>query len=314
MQFKGVPTPGEQIVPNFENLFKIIILFSLLLGAFTAAVIGAHYLEDTPLAKWSWLLLMGLVASTAVQGLGVLGHEAVHKVLFSRLWLNEFMGGIISAFSLLPFNANRRFHLLHHRFSHQRDRDPEQPMHKHNLLFAISIGSLIALFLQYRMLLSNLFAPAGEHQRRIGAFKDIGYVTIGMSGYFLLFPWLGLDVLYTFVPLFLTLPVLFGVRAISDHYGLPEVPPRTTSREERSKESNPILYEVGGWVVHTHPLIEWLWSNVNYHEVHHKFPYLSHRYLKSTYAATRNTLPYAVADGYLRNLWRHRKRHYYHSE
>ncbi|MFO7594505.1 MAG: fatty acid desaturase [Pseudomonadota bacterium] len=318
MRFEGVPTPGEQVIPDTHNFLKIIFLFALLLGAFSAAVAGVVQLERyqldswmAPAAKWTWLLLMGVIASAAVQGLGVLAHDAVHKVLFGRLWLNELAGGIISAFSLLPFNANRRFHLLHHRFSHQRDRDPEQPMHKHNLLFAISGGSLIALFLQYRMLLSNLFAASSEQQRRFGAVKDLIYLSMGFGSYFILLPWFGLDPLYTFVPLFLTLPVVFGIRAISDHYGLPEVVQKRPQQDAAAPESNRILYEVGGWVILTHPFIEWLWSNVNYHEVHHKFPYLSHRYLKSTFAATRNALPYAVADGYLRNLWRHRKRRYY---
>lgn len=59
------------------------------------------------------------------------------------------------------------------------------------------------------------------------------------------------------------------------------------------------------------PILKWMWSGVNYHEVHHKFPYLSHSYLRLTFQVTRETLPYVVTNGYLRNLWQHLHRDYY---
>ena len=103
----------------------------------------------------------------------------------------------------------------------------------------------------------------------------------------------------------LTLPLIFGIRAISDHYGLPAAP----TKEERASHSE--QEEVSGWVIITSPILEWMWSGVNYHEVHHKFPYLSHIYLRSTFQATREILPYVVTNGYLRNLWQHLQRNYY---
>ncbi|MEN8170386.1 MAG: fatty acid desaturase [Pseudomonadota bacterium] len=321
MQYEGVPTPGQQEIPNGQNLFKIAVLFSLLFGAFFAGHYGAVILQHelvgagwaVMVAKWGWLLLCGSLASVAAQGLGVLAHDAVHKVLLKRLWLNELVGGIISAFSLLPFNANRQFHLAHHRFSHQRGLDPEQPLHNHNLLFAISAGSLIGLFLQYRILLVNLFTRLFERRYAAIVLKDMVYLSIAMGSYFLLIPLTGMVLEHTLLPMLLTLPLFFGVRAISDHYGLPAIVREKESDEgDGSRESIQVQQEVGGWVILTSPLLEWLWSNVNYHEVHHKFPYLSHRYLKQAFAATHGQLPYVVADGYLRNLWRHRQRDYYH--
>jgi fatty acid desaturase len=137
--------------------------------------------------------------------------------------------------------------------------------------------------------------------------------------YFLLVPALGFRLEVTVIPMLLTLPVVFGFRALSDHYGLPPLrreavagnPPTQTELDIWHQANAPVQHEVTGWVVLTHPFLEWLWSSVNYHEVHHKFPYLSHRHLKAAFDATRGQYPYAVVSGYARSLWLQRKRNYY---
>ncbi len=310
MRFEGIPSPGQQVIPDTHNLLKIGVLILLLCVAFAAGHYGALALQQggavaewwLPIAKWLWLLLWGVAASAAVQGLGVLAHDAVHKVMLSRLWLNELVGALISAVALLPFHANRQFHLAHHRYSHQRELDPEHPMHHHPLWFAISVGSLIGLGLQYRILLQNLV-----HRRYLGAAaRDIAALGVAAGGYMLLLTSTEMAFEHTLLPMLLVLPLVFGVRAISDHYGLPAI-------ARQPGEAVSVQQEVSGWVILTAPLLEWLWSSVNYHEVHHKFPHLSHRYLKRVFASTRGQLPYVVARGYLRNLWRHRSRTYYHA-
>ena len=316
MQYSGVPTPGEQVIPNARNLFKIVVLFALILGAFIAGHYGAITIEQNiessglilPLAKWSWLLLCGTLASVAVQGLGILAHDAVHKVLFSKLWLNELVAGFISAFSLLPFSANRQFHLKHHRFSHQKNLDPEEPMHNHQLWFSITVGALIGLLLQYRILFINLFTRFFEKRNFIPLLMDILFLGLAFSSYFILLPLNGIPIEHSLLPMLITLPIVFSFRAISDHYGLPAV----TAKKERAQNSN--QEEISGWVIITSPILEWMWSGVNYHEVHHKFPYLSHTYLKSTFIATSEQIPYVVSNGYLRNLWRHLHRDYYNAD
>ena len=317
MQYEGVPTPGEQIIPNAHNLIKIIILFTLLLIAF----IGGHHvaisIEEamgetellTQVIKWVWLLLCGTLASSAAQGLGILAHDAVHKVLFSKLWLNDLVAGLISAFAMLPFNANRQFHLAHHRFSHQKKRDPEEPMHNHSLLFAITVGSVIGLLLQYQIFIVNFLTRFFTKRYFLPAIMDLFFISLAMSCYFIFLPLNGIPIEHSILPMLLTLPLIFGVRAISDHYGLPAA---ATKEERAAKGKND--EDVSGWVVITSPVLEWMWSSVNFHEVHHKFPYLSHSYLRSTFIATREQLPYIVANGYLRNFLRHFKRDYYSSK
>jgi fatty acid desaturase len=56
--------------------------------------------------------------------------------------------------------------------------------------------------------------------------------------------------------------------------------------------------------------LQWLWSHVNFHEVHHKYPYLSHKYLPQAFEASRNQYPYLVVNGYWRSLLDVRKHDY----
>lgn len=315
MQYDGVPTPGEQVIPSGQNFFKIAVLLTLIFSTFVAGHYGAISLEQniespTPvifILKWSWLLFCGTLASIALQGLGILGHDAVHKALFKNKWANEIIGTFVSTFALLPFSSNRQFHLAHHRFSHQKNLDPEQPMHNHALWFSITIGSAIGLAIQYKILVVNLFTRLFNKRYFTSLILDVFFLSLAIYFYLIFLPANGIPVEHSLLPMYLALPLVFGVRAISDHYGLPAAP----TKDEKATNGN--QNGVHGWVIMTSPLLEWLWSNVNYHEVHHKFPYLSHHYLKSTFAATREQIPYIVAKGYLRNLWRHLHRDYYNS-
>ena len=108
---------------------------------------------------------------------------------------------------------------------------------------------------------------------------------------------------------------------MSDHYGIPPLVREIKKRkdildadeETWHADSERRQREVSGWVVLTAPWLEWLWSHVNYHEVHHKYPYLSHRYLPQVFAATRAQHPYLVVRGYWRSLLNLRQRRYYAS-
>ncbi|MBE9516425.1 MAG: fatty acid desaturase [Proteobacteria bacterium] len=328
MTVTGVIKPSEQKVPDAVNLFKITLFFVLIATLFTAGHFGALEIENrwpgeagsVPwLLKWAWLLSMGTLVSMIIIGFGILAHDAVHKVLFSSLWLNEWLGGFISAMALLPFHSNRQIHLAHHSYSHQPGKDPENPIHNHSLPVALLAGGFIALGLHLRVLFYNLFTRLFTRRYFGRVTKDLVLMATAGVTYFIIVPEAGLAVVHTFVPMMLTLPLVFGFRSISDHYGLPalsreiktEGKPTQTELDAWHEQNAPIQAEVTGWVILTNSFTEWLWSNVNYHEVHHKFPYLSYRYLKDTFAKTKDELPYIVAKGYAHNLWMHRNRKYY---
>lgn len=326
MAITGVLKPAEQQIPDGYNLGKVLIFILLLTGFFAIGQTGAmelekHWAGDTVAwaVKWGWLLVMGVFSSMVIVGMGILAHDAVHKVLFRRVWMNDWIGGYVSALALLPFHSNRQIHLTHHSYAHQPGKDPENYIHDHNFYLALLAGAHFALLLHLKVMLENMFMRAFSWRYMQRALKDILLLFAALATYFILLPLFGLNPLYTFVPMVLMLPFVFGARAISDHHGLPALNRelKTVSRPTQAdvddwhRQNPPIQKEVTGWVIRTNRLLEWLWSNVNYHEVHHKFPYLSYIYLKDTYEKTRDRLPYIEASGYLNNLVRQRKRKYY---
>jgi len=268
-------------------------------------------------AHWGAVGLFGIVHVMILIGVGILAHDAVHRVLFRSPFWNDLVGGLLSALSLLPFYSNRQFHLTHHSYAHQPGLDPEGEMHDRHILLAMTMGSGLALLLQARVLWRNALRM-GEPGRAVRVVKDVALMSFAAAFYFLWMPAIGISISVSIVPVFVLFPLVFGVRAMSDHYGLPAV--QRVSQFADVLEADPESWlalrerrqrEVTGWVVLTSPWLEWLWSNVNYHEVHHKYPWLSYRHLPAAFEATRDQHNYRVVRGYWRSLWESRKRPYY---
>lgn len=304
----GIPSPKEQIIPSGSNLFKSCFLILALLGTFYATQQIAVPMENSWL-KWSLIAAAAFWNSMLLIGMGVLSHDAIHKVLFRTPFWNELWGGVLAGLVLIPIEANRQFHMEHHRFSHQPGLDPENPMHQNSFLFAITVGPFVALYAQYLVLAK--IAASGDFMRVI---KDIFFVGVALSFYLLLLPALGISLLYTWGATMLALPIVFSVRALADHYGIPPVvrtAKKTEDTEEEIESGSTMRQQVSGWVVMTPQWLQWLWSHVNYHEVHHKYPYLSHAYLAQAFEASRNQYPYLVVDGYWKAVLNAMKLDYY---
>jgi fatty acid desaturase len=74
----------------------------------------------------------GVVGWIAMLPLGVvlvflftLEHEATHKTPFENARVNEIVGGLCGLILVLPFQWFRYFHLAHHRYTNDPDKDPE---------------------------------------------------------------------------------------------------------------------------------------------------------------------------------------------
>jgi fatty acid desaturase len=304
----GIPNPRDQVIPSGSNLFKSAFLILALLGSFYATQQIAVPMED-PWLKWSLIGLAAVWNAMLMIGMGVLSHETVHGVLFrSRFW-NELVGGLLAALVLIPLEANRQFHMEHHRYSHQPGLDPENPMHQHSFLFAITLGPFVALLAQYQVVAK--IAMRGDF---VKVAKDIFFIGLALSFYLLLLPALGISLLHTWgVTMLLAMPIVFSVRALADHYGIPAVQRGTgkNASEEEVASGAAMRQQVSGWVVQTPQWLQWLWSHVNYHEVHHKYPYLSHAYLAQAFEASRGEYPYLVVDGYWKAVRNAMKLDYY---
>jgi fatty acid desaturase len=209
----------------------------------------------------------------------------------------------------VPLNANRQFHLTHHGYAHQPGHDPERAMHERPFWLAATVGSFIGIREQYKLFFASVRRITHlKYTRRV--LSDAFFVVVAATFYFGLVPALGIPVSVSVVPMLLVFPLVFSFRALSDHYGLPATL-RSTEEREDILDSDEGTWtagaerragEVSGWVVTTAPWLEWLWSHANYHEVHHKFPHLSHRYLPRVFELTRARYPYYVAGGYWRSI------------
>jgi len=307
-QNNGIPNPKEQVIPSADNLFKSCFLILMLLGTFYATQKIAVPMENLWL-KWTFIAVASVWNGMLLIGMGVLSHDAIHRVLFRTRFWNEMWGGLLAGLVLIPLEANRQFHMEHHRYSHQPGLDPENPMHQTSFLFAITLGPFVALLAQYLVLVK--IVQSGDFAR---VLKDICFVGVALAFYFLLLPALGVSLLYTWVPTLLALPFVFSVRALADHYGIPPVERNAKNKDESEEELESGVQardQVSGWVVLTPQWLQWLWSHVNYHEVHHKYPYLSHKFLPLAFEASRDRYPYLVVDGYWRSLLNVRKVNYY---
>lgn len=305
----GIPSPREQVIPSGENLFKSLFLVLTYLGSFFVIQKFVAPIDSAGI-KWSLIALISIWNAMLMLGMGVLSHEAVHGVLFrSRFW-NDLGGGLLAAMLLIPLEANRQFHTEHHRYAHQPGLDPENPMHQTSFLFAVLVGPFIALAAQYRVLVDILVK--GDFVR---VLKDVLLVGVTLLLYLQLLPALGISLSLTWAPAWVALVFVFSVRALADHYGIPPVV-RDSNKDkglsvEEVESGTETRREVTGWVVLTPKWLQWLWSHVNYHEVHHKYPYLSHKYLAQAFEASRRQYPYLVVKGYWRSLLNVSKRAYY---
>lgn len=178
-------------------------------------------------------------------------------------------------------------------------------MHHRSFAVARLNGAFLGLKCQYRTWARQLTARIDTRRQRRRAAADLLCLVVAASLYFGATSAAGISPLFTSVPMILAFPVVFSLRALCDHYGIPEAAPRGAGAAGSG------VRQVTGWVILTHPWLEWLWSSVNYHEVHHKFPYLAHCDLREVYWATRDRLPYLTAPGYLHCLRRIRRLPYY---
>src|SRR5262245_39743714 len=110
----AIPGPREQVLPARENLLKSLILVALLFGSFAVADAVADTLAGTTsftpfvaaLLKWTVIGLLAVFNCVVLTGMGILAHEALHRVLFRTPFWNELAGGLLAALALTPFYAN----------------------------------------------------------------------------------------------------------------------------------------------------------------------------------------------------------------
>jgi fatty acid desaturase len=114
----GMPVPAvrEQLrsVPNLRNAANVVSVWLQTVGLLALACVVTPRLPLlAALALWAaTFVLMGRGFAL----LAILGHEAAHRLLFSKRWLNDVVGQWLLAYpGFVPFHAYRRSHFAHHK-------------------------------------------------------------------------------------------------------------------------------------------------------------------------------------------------------
>ncbi len=319
-----IPRPSEQRIPTFDNFLKASILLGLfgltlwmtqaLLGWLTISLAGFPPLLQN-IAAGAVIVVSAVVTALFISAQGAIAHEGIHRVLCRNRFLNDLFGGFLSALVVfLPFYANRKWHLEHHGETHEHGIDPEEALHGHGFWIAFLFGGPIAIWQHYKIVFAFLTDRGPKRRTRVfEGLKDLGFVGAAVAFYFVLLPALGVNVFVTVLPMFAIGPLIYSFRAVCDHYGVPEL----AESIAYVKRQRPQLDRLGrfrvvdSWVILTNPFLNWLWSHLNYQQVHHRYPFLSHVYLPEIYETTKDYQPYLVARGYLDCLRTIRSRPYY---
>ncbi len=106
---KAIPAVRTELrrIPDVRNAFTVAWVWIETLGI----VVAAAWLAN-PIAYLAAFLLMG----RAFVRFNILGHEAVHRTLFTNTRVNDFAGKwLLSYHAFVPFELYRRGHINHHR-------------------------------------------------------------------------------------------------------------------------------------------------------------------------------------------------------
>ena len=233
---------------------------------------------------WGLLLLPHGILLTF---LFTLSHEATHQTPFATRWINEVVGHAIAPIIALPFLWFRYFHLAHHKFTNDPERDPEIAGHPRpgdwtscvvyltgwhywtgfgRVLWQNAFGTIDAPYLPERT-----HGALRREARIILSAQAIGIATLFLSPLAL---WLWL------LPLLIGQPFL-RVYLLAEH-GL--CPPVADMLENTR-------------TTFTNRAVRWLAWNMPYHIEHHSAPNVPFHQLPALHAEMRPHLK-CTSDGY----------------
>lgn len=290
----------KQKVDSIENVSKGLLAIGLVL----CLLIFSNYLSGIQgVGKYISLFLNGVLIAILLNTLGTLVHEAQHNILTNTRSWNEFWGRVFSAFLIFPYYTGKVFHLEHHRYEREKDKDPENLFHDQSFWRAFFTGHNEYTRLHWQRMLHYLL-HAKNKKDQWGAAVDLIWNLGGVVFFLIFFVTLKMSFWVAFLPAFIAGPLVFSFRYMTDHYGMDEKP-----KSVRESYQRPISR-----VIFTAPILEWLWSHINYHQVHHHFPQISHNNLPEVYARTKELVHYEVEPGYLAVLKKIHGSRYYKPE
>ncbi len=258
---------------------KHLALHSLAIVAFATYVAMG-------LALWGIALLpLGLCLAF----LFTLQHECTHKTPFATRWMNEWVGHITGLILIQPFGWFRAFHMAHHRYTNDPDRDPEltgdaKPKNLRGMIWHVSsLGYWTAKA-------STLWANANGR-------CDSSYVS-GRAIPRLITEARAMLVIYTLAlgfTLFIS-PILLWIWIIPLCLGFPAL--RLYLLAEHGRCPQVANMFLNSRTTLTTTLVRWLAWNMPYHAEHHAYPTVPFDKLPDVHKITKDHIE-TLTDGYV---------------
>ncbi|MGA2095510.1 MAG: fatty acid desaturase [Candidatus Acidiferrum sp.] len=183
----------------------------------------------------------------------VQGHEGTHDLISRNRRLNDFFTWFTLAIAGISAEAHRRFHLDHHHYAHS-ERDPEYRFFDRVVRGVPGWAYFfIPMFAQMGVNAYGLQRTIpGQVRRRI--VMELGGAVLLHAAIAFVIGWRRY-LLFVVAPMVTGLYVASVLRSVTEHHDVSEGSEWTNARS-----------------IVTHPVIEFLWSNVNYHLEHHLYP------------------------------------------
>jgi fatty acid desaturase len=247
----GMPVPAVRAelrrIADVRNAVSVVALWAATVGLFVVTVAFHH-----PLVYLAAFLLMG----TFFARFAILGHEAAHRLLFSRRRVNDVVGRWVLSFpAFVPFDLYRRSHFAHHR----EEFGPNEPdLNLYNgypitrasfrrKLVRDAVG--ISGWKNLKPLLRSVLNPASRPvATRIVAAQAVLLAVCIAAGHWWLYPvlWLG--------PWLTVWRVINRLRAIAEHGGMTRSPDRRLTthhvRQSRLARFCMVPYNTGWHLAH----------------------------------------------------------------
>jgi fatty acid desaturase len=221
----GMPVPRvrEELrrIPNVRNAVNVVSVWVQTVGLLALACwITVRVPLALALAIWAvTFVLMGRGFAL----LSILGHEAAHRLLFSKKWVNDLVGKwLLSYPAFVPFDAYRRVHFAHHK----DEMGPNEPDLKLYLGYPITRDSMRRKLKRdatgntgWKNLKGLLFALRSTTARPVAAKILVAQLVlfVGLwvgSGRWWLYP------LFWLAPWLTVWRVLNRLRSIAEHGGM----------------------------------------------------------------------------------------------
>jgi fatty acid desaturase len=212
---KAVPEIRAELrrIPNLRNVGNVLSVWAQSFGLIALAAWIDH-----PILWVATFVLMG----RAFALYGILGHEAAHRLLFSKRWANDFIGRWgLSYPGFVPFDVYRRSHFAHHR-DEMGPEEPDVNLYAHYPITRDSLGRKLrrdALGISGWKNLKGLFRGL-RYERTRGVALRILAVQLAILAGFTAFGRPELYPLLWLAPWMTGWRVINRLRAIAEHGGM----------------------------------------------------------------------------------------------